>query len=275
MSNSHELERIRKCKGALFNIKKNMTDAVKTIILLDSNGRSIRDEDVGGEHAKSVIVRNVGGLCMPAASEAIRRANLVYPHIKSVVLGIGTNDKLHGVGKIHKEDPSVYVKELDGAVRKMFPGATISYILPFREIHGIDDAFLDSLKTAIKSSNVKWKILIPPSVKGKLAPPENIHLQPKFRWIFAKWLRKLFMPQASSTVTSSQPATQLPKPVERPPTISSPPVIPVRERIPRGYASYGDLSHISNENLLDVLVGRLHPPDLRSRNQQWPHMNIY
>ena len=83
------------------------------------------------------------------------------------------------------------------------------------------------------------------------------------------------MPQASSTVTSSQPATQLPKPVERPPTISSPPVIPVRERIPRGYASYGDLSHISNENLLDVLVGRLHPPDLRNRNHQWPHMNIY
>ena len=67
-----ELRRKKRCKGMLYGLK-HMNNSVDTLLVLDSNGRSIKSEDIDGEGDK-VCLRQIGGLCVSATTSALKNA---------------------------------------------------------------------------------------------------------------------------------------------------------------------------------------------------------
>ena len=188
--NKHELRRIKRCKGMLYGIK-HVNPNTKTLLILDSNGRGVRDEDIDSDG--SISIKSVGGLCVSATTTALKECKVRYPQIKTLVFGLGTNDRLHA--RDHPGNKEEYIKALDTAAKVVFPTASIQFILPFSAIKGLCDEFVQDLGKAITSSGVGWRQHKPPTMKGKLMPPNNIHLTESGRQAYIVWLRKVFAPQ--------------------------------------------------------------------------------
>ena len=167
-----EQRRIKRCKGMLHGLK-HIPSTVDTLLILDSNGRSISGEDIDGSGNK-ICARAIGGLCVSATTTALTDLKITYPKIKTLAFGLGTNDHLHA--RQHPGDIEVYVQLLNTAARKVFPEAKIHFILPFSAIKGLNQDFVNKLDQAIRNSGVGWKILKTPSMKGNLEPPSFIHL---------------------------------------------------------------------------------------------------
>lgn len=186
-----EFRRVKRCKGTLFGLR-HLPPTVETLIILDSNGRGIKGEDIDGSGAK-VSVKAIGGLCVSATTAALKEAKLVFPKIKNVAFGLGTNDHLHR--GLHPGEKEPYIKDLDAAARKAFPSAKIHFILPFTAIKGLTVDYIKSIAADIKASRVNWKVHFPPNMKGKLASPQFIHIKPEDRVVFSSWLKKIFKPR--------------------------------------------------------------------------------
>ena len=182
----HEFRRVKRCKGMLYGLR-NIPATVDSMILLDSNGRDIMADKIDNNSGK-LCVREIGGLCGPATTEALKQCKPRYPKIKRVFLGLGTNDELHR--QEHRRESSVYMKELDTELRKVFPKAEIHFLLPFSGIKGLGNGYVDSLAAAIRDAGVRWKIHRPPAMKGKLMKPKFVHLTQDGRQIFTKWLKR-------------------------------------------------------------------------------------
>ena len=191
VASDHERRRIKRCKGMLYGLK-HISSSVDTLLVLDSNGRSIKSEDIDGEGDK-VCLRQIGGLCVSATTKALKETKVKYPKIKHVGYGLGTNDHLHA-----QEHPGLkidYIKELNLVTRKVFPNAKIHFILPFSAIEGLGAEYVHNLSRSITVAGVGWKIHQTPSMKSKLRLPSKIHLTPSGRVNFTLWLRKLFAPR--------------------------------------------------------------------------------
>ena len=214
VTHPNESRRIKRFKGALFGLR-HLPPTVETLLVLDSNGRDIKGEDIDGSGAK-VSVKSIPGLCVSATTAALRESKLVFPKIKHVAFGLGTNDHLHR--RLHPGDKGPYIKELDAAARKAFPSAKIHFILPFIAIKGLDVSYVHSIAADIKASKVNWKVHFPPNMKGKLAPPQFIHIKPEERVVFASWLKKIFKPKEAETTLPIPSDTQ---PVIPTPVVSS------------------------------------------------------
>ena len=126
----HESRRVKRCKGMLYGLR-NIPATVDSLILLDSNGRDIMADNIDNNSGK-LVVREIGGLCVPATTEALKQCKPRYPKIKRVYMGLGTNDELHR--QEHRGERSIYMKELDTELRKVFPKAEIHFLLPFSSI---------------------------------------------------------------------------------------------------------------------------------------------
>ena len=204
-----EFRRVKRCKGTLFGLK-HLPPTVETLIILDSNGRGIKGEDIDGSGAK-VSVKAIGGLCVSATTAALKEAKLVFPKIKNVAFGLGTNDHLHR--GLHPGEKEPYIKDLDAAARKTFPSATIHFILPFTAIKGLTVDYIKSIAADIKASRVNWKVHFPPNMKGKLASPQYIHIKPEDRVVFSSWLKKVFKPRGAEATISMPSPIVTPSPV--------------------------------------------------------------
>ena len=198
-----EMRRVKRCKGMLYGLK-HMSVNVETLLVLDSNGRSIKAEDIDGER---VCLRQIGGLCVAATTCALNQCKLKYPKIKIVAYGLGTNDHLHA--KEHPGERTEFIKDLDQATKKVFPNAKVNFILPFTAIDKLGSEYVQGLAASISTAGVGWKIHQTPSMRGKLTAPRKIHLTPAGRVIFTLWLRKIFAPHKSA-VTSTAVNTNLP-----------------------------------------------------------------
>ena len=205
--NKHELRRIKRCKGMLYGIK-HVNPNTKTLLILDSNGRGVRDEDIDSDG--SISIKSVGGLCVSATTTALKECKARYPQIKTLVFGLGTNDRLHA--RDHPGTKEEYIKALDSAAKVVFPTAVIQFILPFGAIKGLCEEFIRDLGKAITNSGVGWRQHKPPTMKGKLMPPNNIHLTESGRQAYIVWLRKVFAPQCvapSKVAVSNAPNPDL------------------------------------------------------------------
>ena len=198
MKNS-EVRRVKRCKGLLHGLK-HLPSSVATLIILDSNGRAIKG-DVIDSSGGSISVGSVGGLCIGATITALSVHKETYPNIKTLVFGLGTNDRLHA--KQHPGDIEVHIIALNAAAKKVFPQAAINFILPFSAIKGLSVEYTNRLSRAIHNSGVRWRVLKPHNMKGNLVAPAFIHIKPECRSIFTNWLRKMFSP---STTVSPQAA---------------------------------------------------------------------
>lgn len=217
----HERRRIKRCKGMIYGLK-HVSRTVDTLLILDSNGRSISSEDIDG-NGEAVCVKQIGGLCVSATASALKECKVRYPNIKLVGVGLGTNDHLHA--REHPGEKADYFKNLDKEMKKVFPNAKVSFILPFASIDGLGVDYVHSIARAIITAGVKWKIHQTPSMKGKLVSPRSIHLNPVGRVSFTLWLRKVFAPNRSSPsstpVTSQSASGHTPGPSRGPSLIPS------------------------------------------------------
>lgn len=191
-----ELTRIKRCKGVLYGL--NVYTTADTVLILDSNGRGIRGDQI--DQNNRVVVKAIGGLCVSATTTALKECKARYPNIRKVAYGLGTNDRLHA--HQHPGNKETYLKELDTATKVVFPNASIHFILPFSAISGLCKKFVDDLSDAINSSGVGWKRHRPPSMQDKLMPPNRIHLTPSGKEGHIEWLKKIFAPR-----TLTQPPT--------------------------------------------------------------------
>ena len=203
-----EIRRMKRAKGMLFGLKR-IPASVNTLLILDSNGRDIVGDQIDDDTGVC-SVRAVGGLCMPALCDALDSlvgVNLSFKKIKTLVLGLGANDLLHN--ETHPEDKSIHIEGLNNAIKTVFPNAIVHYIPPFSAIKAVGQDGVDSLLSSVKSSGVGWKIHQPPSMRGKLAEPELLHIRKKYRNIFIDWLRTRFGPKYPTnhiTATNNSPA---------------------------------------------------------------------
>lgn len=202
-----EKRRVKRCKGMIYGLK-HISTSVDTLLLLDSNGRSITSEDIDGAGTK-VCLRQIGGLCVSATTNALKECKVKYPKIKTLAYGLGTNDHLHA--SEHPGERTEYIKELNEASKKVFPNATIHFILPFSAIKGLSVQYVQSLSASIRAAGVGWKVHKSPSMRGHLTSPQMLHVTPAGRVIFTLWLRKIFTPDrptvtptVTDTVTSAQ-----------------------------------------------------------------------
>ena len=213
VTSKSELRRVKRCKGMLYGLK-NIGDTVDTLTLLDSNGRDIKAEHIDG-NGRKVCLRQIGGLCCAATTQALKECKPRYPNIKDIYLGLGTNDHLHA-GE-HPGERVEYIKALDHEVRKVFPSAMIHFLLPFTAIHGLGVRYVKNLADSIKDADVRWKIHQPPGMKGKLVTPALIHLTPAGRAIFTKWLSKTCARGAPLLTAASGRQSQVAShPIQRP-----------------------------------------------------------
>ena len=188
-----ESRRIKRCKGALYGLRHLSRD-IDTIIILDSNGRDVKGEDIDGLGDR-VHVISIGGLCVAATTAALDEAQLLFPQIKRVVYSLGTNDRLHA--EVHPGEMSVYLEALNSATKSVFPECEIRFILPFSGIKGMSSEYLSFLKFSVQA--VGWKVSIPPSMKGKLVSPKLLHLKKPGRKQFISWLKQQFAPRRSTS----------------------------------------------------------------------------
>ena len=138
----------------LFGLK-NIPNTVDTLMILDSNGRDIKAEHIDATATK-LCFRQIGGLCCAATTQALKQCRPRYPRIKSLYLGLGTNDHLHS--HEHPGDRVEYIQNLDREARIVFPKADINFILPFSAIKGLGADYVTNLAASIKAAGVRWKI---------------------------------------------------------------------------------------------------------------------
>ena len=206
-----ESRRVKRAKGMLHGLK-HLPPSVVSVVILDSNGRDIKGEDIDGS-GSMVAVRSIGGLCVAALTQALKEFKAQYPAITSVYTGLGTNDRLHRAE--HPGDKTDYIKELDREARKVFPNAEFHFILPFSSIKNLGHEYVMCLGASIKDSRVKWRIHKSPSMKDKLQAPKFVHLTKEARRSFTQWLRKIMkleQPVSASAPPSTSRNSPLPPP---------------------------------------------------------------
>ena len=62
---------------------KNISETIDTLALLDSNARGILGEHIDG-NGRKVCLRQIGGLCCAATTQALRECKPRYPKIKNI-----------------------------------------------------------------------------------------------------------------------------------------------------------------------------------------------
>ena len=254
VSNS-EKRRIKRCKGMLYGLK-HMGKDVETLLVLDSNGRSIKSEDIDGS-GENVRVSAIGGLCVAAATSALNDCsrNLKFPKIKRVAYGLGTNDHLHA--HEHPGQKVQYIKQLNEASKKVFPNARVQFILPFADIEGLGADYVRDLSSSIVDAHVGWKIHHPPSMKQKLVRPARIHLNPLGRVNFTQWLRKIFAPRRPTPVSapvSAPPSATAALPSILPSALPSLPIVPQPSSLSYAAAANGAAKSCAGESNIDSLL---------------------
>ena len=208
----HEQRRIKRCKNMLTGLR-NISTTVDTLLILDSNGKSIKGEDI--TNSGKIAVKCISGLCVGATVAALKECSVKYPLIKTLIYGLGTNDRLHA--REHPGNKEDYLKALDTASKVVFPNAKLEFILPFSAINGLSVLFVDDLQKAINSSGVGWKIHRPPTMKGKLVSPNNIHLTDSGTKHYLNWLIKRFAPRRPAQTPADARSTSIP--VSVPPSV--------------------------------------------------------
>lgn len=193
----------------ILNTLKNLPDHKKILILGDSNTHGVRGEDVDPENG-TVAVRSFGGLCIVAAVHALQKYKFSYRNIKKVVWSLGTNDALHSHEHC-SDDSHKYIKALYKESSRVFPKATVGFILPFSGISGVSEDFKNGLDRALKELCPKIKRHYPPSMRNKMSKG-GVHINFSGKRTYIEFLMRQF----TKCKPQQQPNTQSRSPPHEP-----------------------------------------------------------
>ena len=161
-----------------------------TVLIGDSHFSHMDGKEIDPDDDQ-VRVRSVGGLCIPATVYAISQHKFVHKKIKTVVWNLGTNDALHSQQHCD-EDRVKYLGLLYKESVRIFPKATINFIIPFSGMKGVSKPFLDELEKDLKLACPNMVRLRPPSMRNKISK-SGVHLNNSGRDTFVRFLRSKFV----------------------------------------------------------------------------------
>ena len=175
----------------ILNTVKQFPHHVTTLIIGDSNLHGVNGKEIDTE-GSSVNVRSVGGLCVFAAVAALRGHTHCYRRIKQIAWSLGTNDALHN-NQHCVEDKKRYLELLYTESKRIFPAATIKFILPFPGMEKVPTSYIKELTNDVRSVCPNMKCYRPPSMRQKLCR-DGVHLNREGKDAIIKFLQKQFLP---------------------------------------------------------------------------------
>ena len=185
----------------LLNLPKHAT----TLLIGDSLAHCINKAKVDAE-TDSFRVRSVGGLCIPAAVEAMRRHKRLHNNVKRIIWQLGTNDWLHRANHCYDEEVA-YLKALEVETTRLFPNAVICFILPYRGMKNLNNNTIKTLETLIKANCRKFKCFTPPSLKNKVTS-KGIHPNQEGIKVLTEFFAKRFTPRKPRPFTRGSGTTR-------------------------------------------------------------------
>lgn len=163
-----------------------------TLLLGDSLAHHLNKKEVDPDK-DTFRVRSVGGLCVNATVQALRRHNQIHPKIKLLIYSLGTNDHLHRANHCHEETQR-YFQALWVESKRIFPNAKISFVLPYKGMRSLDNQVIKALENVLKENCPKIKRYFPPSMHGKV-DAGGVHPDLEGRKIYTEFYSNRFAPR--------------------------------------------------------------------------------
>lgn len=184
----------------ILNAMKNIPTYRSTVVIGDSNTHFANQSEIDPE-SRSVAVRAVSGLCVVAAALALGEYKYSYKKVKKLAWCIGPNDYLHQQHHCEVDWP-VHLNNLIASCARVFPNASLTFILPFSGLPGVPMEFVKQFQYHLKSAKVKW--LKPPHMKNKVQE-DGVHLNQLGKKQYISFLRKHFtkIPPGNNSSTNS------------------------------------------------------------------------
>ena len=174
---------------SMLNTLHTMPHHKTTLIMGDSNTHGVSPTQVDPEN-DSVAVKSFGGLCIVAAVYALQQYKLSHKHVKRAVWSLGTNDALHE-GEHCLEESDKYMKALYKETSRIFPKASVEFLLPFSGIQGVSEKFRQDLGKSLKINCPRIKVHHMPSMRNKLNK-DGVHINWAGKRAYIEFLMKRF-----------------------------------------------------------------------------------
>lgn len=174
----------------ILNTLKNLPDHVNTLVFGDSNTHKVRGQDVDPRENR-VCVRSFSGLCIPAAAHALEQyKNPPYGKIRRVNWCLGVNDILHH-DQHCPDDVDAHIKSLYSETKRIFPHATVGFILPFVGINAMTPEHRKGLEGKLKALTPAMKLHYPPNMTNMLLR-DGVHLNNAGKQAYINFLSNRF-----------------------------------------------------------------------------------
>lgn len=160
-----------------------------TLLLGDSLAHHVDKKDIDPD-SDTLRIRSVGGLCVVAAVQALKRLGRSYSHIKRVIWCLGINDHLHK-DKHCYEERSRYFKALQAETKRVFPNATVTFVVPYAGMKEFHHKDITELVKEVKLNCPKFKVLHPPSLKD-MVDKKGVHPNKEGRRVYTNFFRSRF-----------------------------------------------------------------------------------
>lgn len=161
--------------GYILNALQNVPSFRSTAMIGASNFHYVNQGEIDPT-SKSVAIRSISGLCVVSAAHALKKFRFQYHKFKKVVWCLGINDYMHQ--DIHcPDDWDTHLCHLVEETRRIFPQATIHFILPFSGLPGVPQSFIQEMEKTLKRVAPNVKRHHAPSMSG-MVRGDGIHLAP-------------------------------------------------------------------------------------------------
>ena len=223
-----------------------------TLLLGDSLVHCINKADF--ECGDSLRVRSVGGLCIFAFVRALMKRDRPLGHFTRLILSLGINDILHKNNHC-LEDTSEIFRLLNSEIKRVFPKATVFFVLPYKGITKMSSEDKNHLEQLVKLNCKRFKVFSAPNLTNKVSAG-GIHPNRQGENLLKTFYRKLIpVPQQTfsedsgrrrqgvtyAANTLSQPPPEVTATLQRrqPPNSSAPANPGVGHSVPPSYAARG------------------------------------
>lgn len=175
-------ERVKRFDSALERMR-DLPQHVDTVVFTDSNGHKVKGRQL--DPMGRTWVLSSGGLCINATVHSLQSLNETYSGITRVVYSLGLNDELHKRQHV-KGERGWYLSALGSVTNKVFPNASMSFVLPFSG-GKISKQSIGSLKSDIVKHLPNTVIHSPP---GMEFGPDGVHLNATDLTHFRRFLKE-------------------------------------------------------------------------------------
>ena len=159
--------------GYILNSLQNVPSYRSTAMIGASNFHYINQGEIDPTN-KSVAIRSVSGLCVVSAAHALKKFRYQYHKFRKIIWCLGINDYMHQ--DIHcPDDWATHLSDLISETGRIFPQATIHFILPFSGLPGVPQSFIQEMEKTLKAVGPNVKRHHTPSMSG-MVRSDGIHL---------------------------------------------------------------------------------------------------